>query len=132
MKFRLEEVEPLAVWEISDQDPFGSLHSFMAATNISPYDWIAINRYSPLATQFTQSKFNITAAEEDLEPVLMDEIVIPKVLFWDIETYSSRPYEFSDSTNPQDRIFMISVITLSFRWSTWIRNCIGSSSDAIR
>ena len=114
------DFEELATWIEAKQDPYGELESFWEARDISPYEWIIIEKYAPIPGKYTSCDLNIRSEEEyisnvdyiNLSDINLPEIS-PRLFFWDIETFASRPGEFPDASNPDDSIFMISIITVS-------------------
>ena len=99
------------------KDPYGIITSFLEHKKIGPYDWLEINSYQPLFDKnYTMASLNISTTEEAIHPITNKNILynLPiieeKLMFFDIETYSSRPGEFTNSSVPDDRIFMISIL----------------------
>jgi DNA polymerase elongation subunit (family B) len=109
------DYEGLATWDEVKQDPYGELESFWETREIGPYEWIAIDRYSPLPGKYTNCALNIITQEDNVfssgDVDLPD--IFPRLFFWDIETFASKQGEFPNSANPDDFIALISIITVS-------------------
>lgn len=113
MIIRSNQVPEVIKAEARSFDPYGELASFWEAKEIGPYEWLSINKYSPLYGKYTTCDFNMKT-EEDYISVADDSFDIPlKLFFWDIETYSPTLGKFPSSNNPDDVITMISIITFS-------------------
>lgn len=108
------DYEGLATWNNVSQDPYGELESFWEAKEIGPYEWLSIEKFTPLPGKYTTCDLNIITDEFYIrsEPNI-DEEISPRLLFWDIETFASKPNEFPNSSNPDDIIFIISIITVN-------------------
>lgn len=118
-----DESGKIATWEDCQQDPYGELPSLWSATQIGPYEWITLHRYQPLPVKYTNCDLDILAAEEDIRPTTANDLtratvvttlpeIMPRLFFWDIETFASRRDEFPNANEPGDFIFMISIITV--------------------
>lgn len=109
------DFEEIATWIEAQQDPYGELESFWEATEISPYEWIAIDKFIPLPGKYTSCDLNIISDESYIKsaPDLDFPEIFPRLFFWDLETFASKPGEFPNSSNPNDFIFMVSIITVS-------------------
>ena len=109
------EYEDLATWNDVSQDPYGELESFWEAKEIGPYEWISIERFTPLPGKYTTCDLNIITDESHIQSATeIDHMDINcRILFWDIEAFSGRIGEFPNSSDPEDIIFMLSVITAS-------------------
>lgn len=107
------ELQSNAIWIEAKKDPYGELQSFWESKEIGPYEWLAIDNYSPLSGQYTSCDINIKTEEQHVLGLgdIGTEIQAPKVLFWDIETFSSKKGEFPNSNNVSDYIALISIIT---------------------
>ena len=105
-----EQSEDLVTWTDPKQDPNGWVESLLQARDINPYSWLKINNYFPISG--SHMDLNIQVEEEHISdgPELQD--IPERLLFWDIETFSSIPDEFPSSLNVGDFIFMISIITV--------------------
>lgn len=111
----LDFTKDIATWIDVKQDPYGEIESFWEAQDIRPYDWIYIDRYKPIPGKYTSCELNIATGESNVLPVsdIHSTNFNLRLFYWDIETYSSKLGEFPDASNPDDVIFMISVITVS-------------------
>lgn len=109
------DYEGLATWTDVSQDPYGELESFWEAKEIGPYEWISIEKFSPLPGKYTTCDLNIMTDESYIQsaPDVDNGDIFPRLFFWDIETFASKPGEFPNSSNLEDFIFMISIITVS-------------------
>jgi len=106
--------EDVATWIDAKQDPHGELESLWEARNIGPYEWISINGFTPLPGKYTSCDLNIITDDTNIEPSDQSfHDINLRLLFWDIETNASKPGEFPQSSNPDDFIFMISLITVN-------------------
>lgn len=110
------DFEGLATWTEARQDPYGEIEALWEARDLEPYEWLSIERYVPLPGKYTNADLNIRT-EEDYISRVSDTIelpyITPRLFFWDIETFSSRIGEFPNSSNPEDYIALISVLTVS-------------------
>ncbi|CAH6420457.1 DNA polymerase family B [uncultured virus] len=109
------DFEGLATWTNVEQDPYGELESLWEAREIGPYEWIVINKFVPLPGKYTSCDLNLTADETNIESAGEQDFpdITSKLFFWDIETFASKPGEFPNSSNAEDVIFMVSIITVS-------------------
>ena len=120
------DYEGIATWTDITQDPYGELESFWEAKEIGPYEWISISKFTPLPGKYTSSDLNIISDEAHITSSSVEQIrsiyselsddfseIFPRLLFWDIETFASKGREFPNSSNPEDFIFMISIMTVS-------------------
>lgn len=107
--------ENIANWIDAKQDPYGPLESLWEAIEISPYEWIKIDKYMPLPGKYTSCDLNIASDELFIKNLSSEELptIKPRLLFFDIKTTISKPGEISNSNNPDDSIFMISVIIVN-------------------
>jgi len=97
-----------------EQDPDGLLSSFWKARNITPYQWIYIEKYEYLNKKNTYCDIEIKTSEEFIYNVSNDlqkfPIISTNKLFFDIEVISP-DRNFTDAKILTHEIFMISVIT---------------------
>lgn len=110
------DFEGLATWTEARQDPYGEIESLWEARQLGPYDWLSITRYAPLPGKYTNSDLNIRTDEDYIFGNIEDEDlpkIVPRLFFWDIETFSSKQGEFPSASNPNDYIALISIITVS-------------------
>ena len=111
------DFESLATWTEAQQDPYGEIESLWETREIGPYEWIAIEKYVPIPGKYTSADINIRTEEDNIYSIGDVDIdlpdIFPRLFFWDIETYGSRQGEFPSSTNPDDFIALISIITVS-------------------
>ena len=109
------DYEGIATWTEVKQDPYGELESFWEANEIGPYEWISIEKFSPLPGKYTTCDLNIMSDETYIRNAsdVEHENIQQRLFFWDIETFASKYGEFPNSSNPEDVIFMISIITVS-------------------
>lgn len=111
------DFEGLATWTEAQQDPYGEVEALWEAREIGPYEWISIEKYAPIPGKYTSCDLNIRTDEDYIHSVGDVDIefpdIFPRLFFWDIETFSSKPGEFPSSTNPDDFIALISIITVS-------------------
>lgn len=108
--------EGLATWIEAKQDPYGEIEALWEARELGPYEWISVSRYSPIPGKYTNADLNIRTEEDYLLAVPDTKdlpYVMPRLIFWDIETFASRPGQFPNASNPNDFISLISVITAS-------------------
>ncbi len=107
------DFESLSTWIDSQQDPFGEIESLWQTREIGPYEWIMIDKFSPLPGKYTSSDLNIKTEEDHIFP--LDDLKLPfipwKSFLWDLETFSSKIGEFPDSSNPEDFIALVSLFT---------------------
>ena len=102
-----------ATWIAVSQDPYGELQSLWETLSIGPYDVLQIENYAFLPDTYTSCDLNIRTEEDYISSATIDISIIPqRLFFWDIETFS-KSGEFPNSINPDDIIFMISIITVS-------------------
>lgn len=109
------DFEGLATWTEAQQDPYGEMESLWEAREIGPYEWIAISRFVPIPGKYTNADLNIKTEEDYILSVPDDNelpSITPRLFFWDIETFGSRPGQFPSSSNPDDFIALISIITV--------------------
>lgn len=104
----------IATWIEARQDPQGELSSFWESRNTGPYEWLVLEKYMPLPGHYTTSELNIIVQEDHVDRAEYFDApeILPRLFFWDIETYGSVPNQFPNARNPDDHIFMISVITI--------------------
>jgi len=109
------DFEGLATWIDAKQDPYGEVESFWEAKSIKPYNWISINKYTPIPGKYTNCDLNINSDEEHISEYVGDTLpnITPRLFFWDIETFASRQGEFPNSSNVDDYIALISIITMN-------------------
>ena len=107
------DYQNLATWIEAKKDPFGELQSFWESKKIGPYEWLSIEKYSPIGNNYTSCDLNIRTDDESI--IGLGDIGIEdpplKILFWDIEVFSSKKDEFPDASNSGDFISLISLIT---------------------
>jgi hypothetical protein len=94
-------------WFQVKRDPYGSLQSLWAYKELGPYEWLYISNYVPIFNKNSRFDMMIRTREDCLEVAEGPELPL-KLLFWDLQVYRSKLGIVSD---PQDYIFMISVIT---------------------
>lgn len=109
------DYEGIATWEDIKQDPYGEVESLWEARDISPYDWIVINRYAPIPGKYTNCQLNIRTEEKNIFSADNIDVpnVFPRLFFWDIQVFADKKGEYPNSTNPDDAIALLSVITVS-------------------
>jgi hypothetical protein len=109
------DFEGFATWTEAQQDPYGEVESLWEAREIGPYEWLSIRKFAPIPGRYTVCDLNIKTDEDDLSNAgnLDLPAIFPRLFFWDIEVFGSKQGEFPNSTNPNDFIVMISIITAS-------------------
>lgn len=109
------DYEGLAVWNDIKQDPYGEIESLWETKEIGPYEWLSISKYAPIPGKYTNCDLNIKADEDNISSAGHVDLpdIFPRLFFWDIETFSNKKGEFSNSTNPDDFIAVASIITVS-------------------
>lgn len=60
-------------WIEMVKDPYGDIESLWEARGLSPYEWLALYRYTPLPGKYTTADLNISVIEEDVFNVV-DEL----------------------------------------------------------
>lgn len=112
--FEFTSNEESATWIAVSQDPYGELVSLWETLDIGPYQWLQIDDYAAIPGKYTSCDMNIRTSEDNIsgfEDIINMPIINHRLFFWDIETFS-KSNEFPDALNPDDYIFMISVITV--------------------
>jgi hypothetical protein len=101
---RVDE-DTTVTWEATDTNPEGPIFDLWKATGIKPYSWMYVMETADedIVTEYDISPSPVTINSQSAHP---------SVLFWDIEALSETG-EFTDATKLSDRIFSISVVTLS-------------------
>jgi DNA polymerase elongation subunit (family B) len=105
----------VATWTDVKQDPYGEVESLWESLEIGPYEWLSIDNYFPIPGKTTSCDINIRTEEEFIHSAANHNFsdIFPRLFIWDIETFASKQGEFTNSSNPDDFIFMISIITVS-------------------
>lgn len=124
-KYSLDSIISRGCFEHSNVDPHGPLYAMWKYKKITPYFWIRIDNYKPIAGKYAKCDLNISCGEEDIIPIDNEQMPEEKLLFWDIETYVDNKDVFCSASNPKEYIYMISVITVhgNKRMSYLITTC---------
>jgi len=107
--------EGLATWIDVKQDPYGEVESLWETRDLSPYEWLSISKFAPIPGKYTDCDINIITDEDYISSASYIDFpsIFPRLFFWDIEVFTSKQGEFPNSSNSDDFIFMISIITVS-------------------
>lgn len=106
--FRAAEITDISVDPNVEvvQDPYKELIGLFERLNLNPYDWLTVKmRYQP-----NMSLDVVNVLEQDISQSSRTDPINQKILFFDIETFSSK-FQFPDSLNIDDAIISISVFT---------------------